>query len=156
MGGFCIYVFFALIVLFLSLFLADFQKVLPNDSPVNDILSFHDRFWGNPLPEEHTTLAEYKDDRATVPSNNAEGVLDNVGDDYNESNADLLPMQPAPILDSALVKLFIRAEYIRVYAYAESAYKKPGRPVVVVTGQPGIGKCSVNNAILLFSDAVGV
>ncbi|TDL23661.1 hypothetical protein BD410DRAFT_802458 [Rickenella mellea] len=103
------------------------------------LLDWHKHFWGNPLPQEHTTISESDS---------------NENRDGDGKNDDLLP---DPILDMGDMGLLIRAEYLRVYAHVEQIYNVNGEksrpPAVVVTGQPGIGKhyctCLATNLFLM-------
>ena len=106
-------------------------KRLPPSAATNDLLSFHESFWGNPLPKEHVTLkANVRDVRDGAPGDE---------DGSDESDGDLLPN---PIFKNSLKNLLIRSEYLRIYEYVANA-DLSGKNLAVVTGQPGIGKCCV-------------
>jgi hypothetical protein len=110
--------------------MADFKKFVPGNAVEARILSFYDSFWGRPLPIEHATLQDH-----------VGGAPDEV--DGDENDGDLLP--PQPIIKSSWKDLLIRAEYIRIYEYVARVYKDLERSAIVLTGQPGIGKCSVTD-----------
>src|SRR5215472_10682037 len=87
--------------------MAAFEPLLQNGSTSDEFLSFHEDYWGKPLPQEHVTLEAYVEDAP----------------DDDENDGDLLPDQSNPFLRSALKNLLIRSEYLRIYEYVEKAYE---------------------------------
>ena len=143
MEGYCTSTPISLTISFITL-MSVFQRLLPDQSLAGDLLSFHKAFWGNPLPGEQLTL------KAHVNDDVHDGDDDN--DENDESDGDLLPEESNPILKSDWKNLLIRSDYLRIYDFVASA-DQPGKHLVVVTGQPGIGKHSVATVIYLCSDA---
>jgi hypothetical protein len=140
--------------LYSSLYLlTGFKKLVLNGTLTDPFLSFHENFWGKPLPEEHKTPNKEQ-------VNTAESEKSNSGDmdEEYDKNDDPSLIQTTPILKSGLKDILIRAEYMRMYAYVESVYQNlnlnqdptPKPPLVVVTGQPGIGGCDSNYMMHLF------
>lgn len=118
-------------------------------SPADLILRFYEQFWGVPLPQEHISLKEsvhdpndQENDKEKGGENDEENEGENDAENGGENSGDLLPPMPPPIIDTTWRRLYIRAEYLRVYDWVEEMYDvgKLDRPsAIVVTGQTGIG-----------------
>jgi hypothetical protein len=119
-----------------------FNRLHYDGSPTDSILRFYEQFWGNPLPQEHISLKDPVHDP-------------NDEENDEENDGDLLPANPSPIIDTDWRRFLIRAEYIRLYNWAEQMYEvgESDRPsAVIVTGQPGIGQYSIIDTRTLFYD----
>jgi hypothetical protein len=119
----------------------------------------HASYWGKPLPISMTKLPdEAVSPMDIVPDEDAnyDGGLGagSSGDDAEASGnrPDVLPdVLPEPqVITTGEVfdekeRFFLRAEYIRIYAFLKEIYDKylsakvERQPVAVITGQPGIG-----------------
>jgi len=123
---------------------------------------FHAVFWGKSMDDEEREWLDLKaqsrdestDDDDIMDDRDYEDTDD--GDDEDTDDTDttdadgeLIPgcyelcISPNPVSDVS--KIWIRADYIRVYEYVESiyglCYHRRKAQAVVVTGQPGIGEC---------------
>ena len=113
------------------------------------ILRFYEQFWGVPLPQEHISLKEsvhdpndQENDKEKGGENDEENEGENDAENGGENDGDLLPPMPPPIIDTNWRRLYIRAEYLRIYDWVEEMYDvgELDRPsTIVVTGQTGIG-----------------
>jgi hypothetical protein len=111
---------------------------------------FHAKFWGKSMDDEEREWldlnAHSRDD-----STDDDVIIDDGddGDTDTDEDGELIPgcfeleISPNPVLDD-VSKIWIRADYIRVYEYAEArydlCYRRRKAQAVVVTGQPGIGE----------------
>ena len=129
-------------------FFSGFESLSYDGTPTDFILDFYKKFWGVPLPQEHLALEDsIHDFNDGGPEN----------DEENGDDSDVLPTTPPPTFESPWMKVFIRAEYLRIYKFVEDMYTngKVYRPsAVVVTGQPGIGQYSVINTRSFFFDTL--
>jgi hypothetical protein len=109
-----------------------FDQLRDREGRSNRILDFHKRFWGDPLPPEHSDLVH-------------DPKVEEDGDEDGEKgDGDLLP--GSPIINTPWKQLLIRAEYVRLYNWVEQKYEDSTEshpPAVVITGQPGIGQYSI-------------
>ena len=72
-------------------------------------------------------------------------------EDEGDKDDDVIPgcyMLDIGIEGFRISKMWIRAEYIRIFNYIEDFFKQPGipsgsSPCAVITGQPGIGAFSL-------------
>ena len=140
---------------------------------VDDRLSkFHVKFWGKNMDDEEREWLDLKtqsrddstDDDVIVDDGDDKdtdnGDDEDTGDTDSDSDADdeLIPgcyeldISPNPV--SAVPKIWIRADYIRVYKFVESrydlCYARHDAQAVVITGPPGIGEYDC----LYFQDAL--
>ncbi|GBE90197.1 hypothetical protein SCP_1900460 [Sparassis crispa] len=120
-------------------FSKDFRKLSPKD-PYSQLW---DRFWGDASQFEVTEVQEGPMADA-APLNGAEDLASTAEEEDRLSGCRILDIG----VRSFIQKLFIRADYIRIYDRLEdrrieltSANGPPGRPAVgIVTGHPGVGK----------------
>jgi len=130
---------------------------------VDDRLSkFHAKFWGKNMDDEEREWLDLKtqsrddstDDDVIVDDGDDKdtdnGDDEDTGNTDSDSDADdeLIPgcyeldISPNPV--SAVPKIWIRADYIRVYRFVESrydlCYARHDAQAVVITGLPGIGE----------------
>jgi hypothetical protein len=124
------------------------SKRLPDDDPFN---LFRVKFWGQSLAEEEQVWREAhpatggglrgKDQDGDESMGEGGGEITDVDDDIIPGcyllDLDIETINP--------MKIWIRADYIRVYNHVETYYETPGfppnrAPCVVLAGQPGIGK----------------
>jgi hypothetical protein len=129
------------------------------------LAQLHTKFWGKSMAEEEQQWLATEAIPAPIPATRGE-LGDDLMDDGDErmDEGDLEDGEERTnvtdleddftagcyFLDIGIEniqneKLWIRAEYIRMYDYVEAHYKHPGSPkdrppAVVITGQPGIGK----------------
>lgn len=101
--------------------------ILDNSEP---FAQFHSKFWGTSMAVEES---EWRS--AQTPLSNMESELEiNPGCYMLDISIEGLPFP----------KIWIRAEYIRIFAYLEYHYNHERvhnlAPSVVITGQPGIGE----------------
>jgi len=111
---------------------------------VNRFSKFHAKFWGKSMVDEEREWLNSTDDDDVV-------MDDGYDEDTDDTDADgeLIPgcyeldISPNPVSDVS--KIWIRADYIRVYKYTESkyglCYERRRAQAVVLTGHPGIGEC---------------
>ena len=119
-----------------SITLSGFDRLRYEELPADLILRFYEQFWGVPLPQEHISLKESAHDPNDQENDENEG--ENDAENGGENDGDLLP----PIIDTNWRRLYIRAEYLRIYDWVEEMYDvgELDRPsAIVVTGQTGIG-----------------
>jgi len=124
-----------------------FDRLCYDNTSTDMILDMYERFWGVPLPQEHTSLK----DSVLIPSDSVDRGHDTNDEENDEENGkeddgDLLPATPDPVIDIVGRRLLIRAEYLRIYKWVEDCYEEgnPYRPsAIIVTGQPGIGQYSI-------------
>jgi hypothetical protein len=117
---------------------------------IEDRLSrFHAKFWGKSMDDEEREWldlnAHSRDD--STDDGDDEGTGDT--DTDTDEDGELIPgcfeleISPNPFLDVS--NIWIRADYIRVYEYAEArydlCYRRRKAQAVVITGQLGIGEC---------------
>jgi hypothetical protein len=108
---------------------------------------FHAKFWGKSMVDEEQewlNLKTQSPDRSTD-----DDVIMDDGYDEDPDADEFIPgcyeldVSPNPVSDVS--KIWIRAEYVRIYKYAESryelCYERGKAQAVVYTGQPGIGEC---------------
>jgi hypothetical protein len=130
--------------------MADFERLLPNGSESDNLLSFHEDYWGNALPD---TLKTCIDQDGGV-QNGGVHAQDDDAQEYDENDSDLLPEQSNPFIRSKLRTLLIRSEYLRIYNFVEKVYEEEQGQVppaaVIITGQPGAGECSVTTDTFIF------
>jgi hypothetical protein len=112
---------------------------------------FHVRFWGKSMIDEEREWLNSKtqslnhstdDDNDVIVENRDDVGTDADGDDEFIPGCFELDVSPNPVSD--LSKIWIRADYIRVYKYTESrydlCYKFRRAQAVVYTGHPGTGE----------------
>lgn len=111
-------------------------KLQDDDDP---LVQLHSKFWGKKLTLEDPELS------GPQPAESDEDKPMDVDDDDFPPGCAILDIG---IDDLPFQKIWIRADYIRVYDFIESR-EAPNRmavnllpPAAVVTGQPGIGKLS--------------
>ena len=107
---------------------------------------FHAKFWGKSMAiEEQEWRSVQSGDPARARDEDQDGD-DPMGDDVDEDD-DIIP--GCYLLDlginDTVPKIWIRADYIRIYDFLEAHYKKSPAPsfrapAAVITGQPGIGQ----------------
>lgn len=114
-------------------------------NPEDFLLKMYNHYWGVPLPQEHISLPD-----PAPPTSDEEHDEDNV-----EEN--ILPAKPPPVIRipwNIEEKLFIRAEYVKIYQWAldQAPVGPESRPsAIVITGQPGIGQsCHRYNNLSFF------
>ena len=108
---------------------------------------FHAKFWGKSMVDEEQewlNLKTQSPDRSTD-----DDVIMDDGYDEDPDADEFIPgcyeldVSPNPVSDVS--KIWIRAEYVRIYKYAESryelCYERGKAQATVVTGQPGNGEC---------------
>lgn len=116
---------------------------------------FHAVFWGKSMDDEEREWLDLKAQSRDDSTDDDVIMDDGDDDDTDDTDADtdadgeLIPgcyelcICPNPVSDVS--KIWIRADYIRVYEYAESrydlCYRRRKAQAVVVTGPPGIGEC---------------
>jgi len=108
------------------------SQIAPSDDP---LAQFHTKFWGVkevPLPD--ATDEHKDDDDMEVDNSTAEG-------------GDIIPgcyVLDIDIQGAAEDKIWVRADYIRMFKFAEKFYAENAcntlSPCLVITGQPGIGE----------------
>ena len=95
---------------------------------------FHAKFWGVVDSEEKTGLTPLSDNMEVDDS-----TADGNGDEINP-HCYVLEIDIPGVED----KIWVRADYIRMFEYAEGFYDKslpsPLSPCLVITGQPGVGE----------------
>ncbi|EDR03255.1 uncharacterized protein LACBIDRAFT_307487 [Laccaria bicolor S238N-H82] len=125
------------------------------------LAQFHAKFWGKNMADEEK---QWLDAQKASPATGSEfGLRNQVGEDavVNEKMVVDVTMDEATTMDpdddiipgcymldigidGLISKLWIRAEYIRVFNSVNAHYDEPSfvgkAPCAVVTGQPGIGK----------------
>lgn len=100
----------------------------------NVLSDFHSTYWEESIPDEVSNL-----------TNNANIVENGVHGMDIDQTPDLNFIPGCGLLSQSGIyeahKIWIRAEYIRVYDYIEKHFSQSHRktPAVVLTGQPGIG-----------------
>jgi hypothetical protein len=121
---------------------------------------FHARFWGTkmeaperPSPLNHPSISKPQLEIAQmdvdVETDNDESI-DHSNDEDNIPGCHVLDVEPFP--DG---NIWIRAEYIRIFNHAFKFFeddrgllhRRP--PLIVLTGQPGIGKCRCWDCMLI-------
>jgi hypothetical protein len=121
----------------------------------NRFSKFHVKFWGKSMDDEErewNLVSHSTDDDVIMDYGDEDGDDDGdayVVDEDTDADDELIPgcyeldITPNPVSD--LSKIWIRAEYVRIYKYAESRYElcyECGKAqATVVTGQPGNGEC---------------
>jgi hypothetical protein len=113
---------------------------------------FHVRFWGKSMIDEEREWLNLKtqslnhptdDDNDVILENRDDLGTDADGDDEFIPGCYELDVGPNPVSDVS--RIWIRADYIRIFNYTESAYDlcydRHKAQAVVYTGQPGIGEC---------------
>ena len=87
---------------------------------------------------------DVKTDRGETTDN------DEMWDDFSDLDDDIIPgcyMLDIDLKGFPYPKIWIRADYIRVFNYLQVVYDRPRlhdiAPAVVITGQPGIGECLI-------------
>jgi hypothetical protein len=113
---------------------------------------FHAKFWGKSMVDEEQEWLNLRT-RSKSHSTDDDVIMDDGYDeDRDDTDADgddefipgcyELDVSPNPV--SRLSKIWIRAEYIRVYKYTESrydlCYSRGNAHAVVYTGHPGTGE----------------
>jgi hypothetical protein len=134
---------------------------------------FHAKFWGRSMVDE---AREWRDTQAPTPNSTdttegqdgddngnrsmAVGESAGEGEDEDEDEDDDDDDDDNPdcyFLDIGIdgltsSKIWVRSEYIRLYAYLEERYSKANQrdraPAAVVTGQPGIGESAILLSLL--------
>jgi len=147
--------------------LADWRSKRIRDN--RPLALFHAKFWGKSMADEEE---EWRNSRPPIGAIEGElGDKDGDGDERmnegsdetmhggqgTEVEDDILPgcyLLDIGIRGLDFRKIWVRAEYQRVYNLVEAHYKKPGvpygqAPAVVVTGQPGIGVFSLSPFVIL-------
>jgi hypothetical protein len=119
--------------------------ILDKDDP---LALLHAKFWGkNMVDEEQQWLLNAQ--QASPATGSETAVVDETMDEATTMDPDDDLISGCYMLDIGIdgleiSKLWIRAEYIRVFNSVNTYYDKPmlapGAPCVVVTGQPGIGE----------------
>jgi hypothetical protein len=109
--------------------LAPWRQLDDSDS----IALLHRRFWGTSMAIEEQAW------RRTQSSDPA------IDEDGDQDGDDIIPGCYLLDIGMNISKLWIRADYIRIYDFLEAHYKKPSAPsfrapAAVVTGQPGVGE----------------
>jgi hypothetical protein len=116
----------------------------------NRFSKFHAKFWGKSMVDEEREWLNLK-----IQSPDHDDVIkdDGYDEDTDDTDADTddefisgcyeLDINPNPV--SGVSKIWIRADYIRLYNYTEFrydlCYKHHKAQAVVLTGQRGIGEC---------------
>lgn len=132
-----------------------------NPASTDPMSEYWNRHWGIPLPIQAMQLPE----ALSADDEGIDFILDGtvthtiIDLDAEEEGGYLLPGHPFfnGYLVGADRSYLIRAEYIRLYDYVENLYVKREQdmkpPVVVITGQPGIGggACSIRPPVLIRS-----
>lgn len=137
-----------------SIMLSGFDQLRYDNTPADWVLHFYEQFWGVPLPQEHISLKgsvhdpnDGQNDKEKKGENDKENGGENDeenGEENDEENGggDLLPPKPPPIIETEWIRLYIRAEYLRIYDWVEKMYEVGSLhhpSAIVVTGQTGIG-----------------
>jgi len=115
----------------------------------NRFSMFHARFWGKSMVDEErewlnlkTQSADHSTDDDVIMDDGYDEDTDVDGDDEFIPGCYELDISPNPVSDVS--KIWIRADYIRVYKYTESrydlCYKRRRAQAVVYTGHPGTGE----------------
>ena len=139
--------------------LADVVEFVRAAQPWNKIddghsrfVEFHAKFWGKSMVDEEQEWLNLRT-RSKSHSTDDDVIMDDGYDeDRDDTDADgddefipgcyELDVSPNPV--SRLSKIWIRAEYIRVYKYTESrydlCYSRGNAHAVVHTGHPGTGE----------------
>jgi hypothetical protein len=110
-------------------------------------VQFHDMFWGVSMADEEQ---KWRDAQPSMPGlgNECQGgdEMDDVSEDEEEDD-DIIEgchFLEIGIRGFKFPRIWIRAEYIRIYNALEGHHRKPYypylAPAVIITGQPGIGK----------------
>jgi hypothetical protein len=102
----------------------------------NDLAQFHSKFWGKSMKVEENEW--FSTQTVEVRSE---------FEDPTDQNNDIIPgcyMLNIGIEGFAYPKIWVRAEYMRVFAHLQTFYDWPRAhnvaPSAVITGQPGIGR----------------
>jgi hypothetical protein len=112
---------------------------------------FHAKFWGKSMVDEEEEWHNLQSSHTTDDDVIMDDGYDKDTDDTDaDTDHEFIPgcyelnISPNPVSDFS--KIWIRADYIRVYKYAESkydrCYKYRKAQAVVLTGQPGTGECA--------------
>ena len=104
---------------------------------------FHAKFWGKSMAVEEQEWRSVQSGDPARAREDQDGD-DPMGDDVDEDD-DIIP--GCYLLDLGIdgTKIWIRADYIRIYNFLEAHYEKSPAPsfrapAAVITGQPGIGQ----------------
>jgi len=110
---------------------------------------FHAKFWGKSMVDEEREWLNLKT-QSSDHSMDDDVIMDDGYDEDTDADGDdegcyELDISPNPVSDVSTI--WIRADYIRIFNYTESAYdicyEHRKAQAVVYTGQPGIGECDV-------------
>ena len=111
---------------------------------------FHAKFWGKSMVDMEREWLNLKS-QPLDHSTDDDVIMDDGYDEDPDADGDTefipgcyeLDISPNPVSDVS--KIWIRADYIRIFNYTESAYdlcyERHKAQAVVYTGQPGIGEC---------------
>ena len=101
-------------------------------------VQFYDKFWGKSMADE-----EQKWRNAQSPSSTPVEGCEPMEVDVSEEDDDLIEgccFLELDIEDINFSRIWIRAEYIRIYNTLENQRGFNSAPAAVITGQPGIGE----------------
>ena len=91
----------------------------------NRFSKFHAKFWGKPLGDEEREWHNFQSESHSTDN----AIMDDQDTDDVETDTDELisgcyelDISPNPVSESDVSKIWIRADYIRVYKYTESRY----------------------------------
>ena len=112
----------------------------PQVDKQHTLARLHAKFWGEGMAEEKR---RWFDDQQIPPFSNMDYESD-IGPGCYILNIDM---------EGGCSKLWVRSEYIRMYDFCNEIYNRPRypdemTPLVVITGQPGIGQCFAASSTL--------
>ena len=131
--------------------LADVVKLEPFAQPWiklegnNRFTAFHLKFWGKSMDDdEREWKSQFQSQKHSTDDDGDDDTDDEDVDDELIPGCCELDISPSPVSDISTI--WIRADYVRIYKYAESkydlCYERRKAQALVITGQPGIGEYS--------------
>lgn len=135
---------------------SSYHSVIPENGAQWDRLNentealaqLHRKFWGGEaMQDEETRWRETQPENESMDVDVDETAEEDEDDEIGAGGCYTLTLDMPGIGRSPL---WIRKEYIRIYDFCErhlaSHRRGPEPPSVVITGQPGIGKCLASNS----------
>jgi hypothetical protein len=105
---------------------------------------FHKKFWGKSMKDEES---EWRNTQPGVADQDGDGRMDQDQDNMDDDIISGCYVLDIGIPRLAVSRLWIRADYIRLFNFFQTYYDKYAKPMdrvpsAVLTGQPGTGESS--------------